>query len=69
MFQATRPVNSQKIVKELYSFEILSSTEWKYDQIFEPNLYFLILTSIKAKKTFSFKNIKNNSQTFPHQKL
>ena len=35
--QATRPVG--KIVKNLLSFEILSSTEWNYTKVFKPNLF------------------------------
>jgi LmbE family N-acetylglucosaminyl deacetylase len=35
--QATRPVG--KIVKNLLSFEILSSTEWSYKEAFKPNMF------------------------------
>ena len=63
--QATRPAVSQKIVKELYSFEILSSTEWKYDQIFEPNLFFDINMEIKAKIK-ALKEYKSELRPFPH---
>lgn len=35
--QATRPVG--KIVKNLLSFEILSSTEWCYKEAFKPNMF------------------------------
>jgi LmbE family N-acetylglucosaminyl deacetylase len=36
---ATRPVNKQNVVKTLYSFEILSSTEWNFSCAFEPNYF------------------------------
>jgi len=35
---ATRPVPGQ-IVKEVYCFETVSSTEWNFDVSFKPNLY------------------------------
>ena len=63
--QATRPVNSQNLVKEFYSFEILSSTEWKYNQIFEPNIFFNIDIEIKAKLS-ALKKYKSELRPFPH---
>lgn len=47
--QATRPVG--KIVKNLLSFEILSSTEWKYTEVFKPNLFIDITSEIDIKIT------------------
>ena len=35
---STRPIN-YKSVEELYSFEILSSTEWNYEKNFKPNVF------------------------------
>ena len=45
--QATRPVG--KIVKNLLSFEILSSTEWNYTKVFKPNLFVDITSEIDVK--------------------
>ena len=45
--QATRPVG--KIVKNLLSFEILSSTEWSYTGLFKPTLFVDITSTINAK--------------------
>jgi len=45
--QATRPVG--KIVKNLLSFEILSSTEWNYIEVFKPNIFVDITSTINAK--------------------
>jgi LmbE family N-acetylglucosaminyl deacetylase len=45
--QATRPVG--KIVKNLLSFEILSSTEWNYTETFKPNIFVDITSTISAK--------------------
>ena len=38
-----------KKIKALISFEILSSTEWKYSKIFEPNLFINVEKEIKYK--------------------
>ena len=40
---ATRPTKIKNIVNEIYSFEILSSTEWNFVNKFRPN-YFIKLT-------------------------
>ena len=45
--QATRPVG--KIVKNLLSFEILSSTEWNYTEAFKPNIFVDVTSTINAK--------------------
>lgn len=45
--QATRPVG--KIVKNLLSFEILSSTEWNYTKLFKPNFFVDITPEIDVK--------------------
>ena len=47
VLQATRPVKN--IVKNLLSFEILSSTEWKYSDVFKPN-FFVDITDTLPKK-------------------
>jgi LmbE family N-acetylglucosaminyl deacetylase len=45
--QATRPVG--KIVINLLSFEILSSTEWNYTEVFIPNIFVDVTSTINAK--------------------
>lgn len=45
---ATRPMLNEN-VKEIYSFEILSSTEWKYPLSFSPDVFFDISTTIDLK--------------------
>jgi len=45
--QATRPVG--KIVKNLLSFEILSSSEWGYTESFKPNVFVNITSTIDVK--------------------
>ena len=64
---ATRPVE-KSTVNEIYSFEILSSTEWAFHQhspVFRPNVFMNIgstlETKIKALKTY-----KNEVRPFPH---
>jgi LmbE family N-acetylglucosaminyl deacetylase len=47
VLQATRPVG--KIVKNLLSFEILSSTEWNYIEAFKPNILVDITSTINEK--------------------
>jgi len=47
VLQATRPVG--KIVKNLLSFEILSSTEWNYIEAFKPNIFVDVTSTINAK--------------------
>ena len=62
--QSTRPKNRNKI-KALISFEILSSTEWKYNGIFEPNLFINIEKEIKYKIK-AMKKYKTEMSNFPH---
>lgn len=45
---ATRPMENE-CVKEIYSFEILSSTEWNYPISFSPDVYFDIENFIDIK--------------------
>ncbi len=62
--QSTRPTNNKKIVG-LISFEILSSTEWKYKKIFEPNLFIDISKEIKYK-ILALKKYRSEIRSFPH---
>jgi LmbE family N-acetylglucosaminyl deacetylase len=45
---ATRPMKNEP-VKTIYSFEVPSSTEWKYPLNFSPNVFFDISKTIKEK--------------------
>lgn len=45
---ATRPMKDES-VKEIYSFEIPSSTEWNYPLSFSPNVFFNIKNTLKMK--------------------
>lgn len=45
---ATRPMRGET-VKELYSFEILSSTEWNFPLSFSPDVFWEVSGGVKAK--------------------
>jgi len=45
---ATRPIKGET-VKEIYSFEIPSSTEWSYPLSFSPNMFYDISETIDVK--------------------
>jgi LmbE family N-acetylglucosaminyl deacetylase len=65
---ATRPVNNS--VKKIYSFEVLSSTEWSYDRIgeqFSPNVYENILGVIN-KKMKAMQIYKGELKKYPHSR-
>lgn len=61
---ATRPVVDET-VKEIYSFEILSSTEWNYPLTFSPNVYFDISETIKIKQK-AMSEYKSELRDYPH---
>jgi len=61
---ATRPMESES-VKEIYSFEILSSTEWNYPLSFVPDTFFDINDTIDLKlKAMSI--YKSELCEYPH---
>lgn len=67
MLTATRPLPGT-CVKEIYAFEILSSTDWSFNQlhgIFHPNVYFNIKETIDKKKN-AMKLYNYELRTFPH---
>ena len=45
---ATRPLPNQS-VKEIYSFEIISSTEWNYPNEFKPNVFYDVSKTLQLK--------------------
>lgn len=61
---ATRPLPNE-VVKEIYSFEVLSSTEWNYPTTFAPDVFFDISDTIDIKiKAMS--EYKSELGEFPH---
>lgn len=62
--QSTRPIKKNRI-KALLSFEVLSSTEWKYNKTFEPNLFINIDKEIKYKIK-AMQRYKSEMNNFPH---
>ena len=64
---ATRPVKGNP-VKEIYSFEIPSSTEWAFanpNHHFRPNCYIDIEKTL-SKKIEAFECYRGEKRTFPH---
>ena len=61
---ATRPMENESVT-ELYSFEVLSSTEWKYPTSFSPMIFFDISNSIDLKIK-AMKAYQSELCTFPH---
>lgn len=61
---ATRPLKEES-VKEIYSFEIPSSTEWSYPILFSPDVFFDISRDINSKIS-AFKKYKNEIKRYPH---
>jgi len=61
---ATRALKNES-VKEIYSFEVLSSTEWNYPLSFNPDVYFDISSTIDLKiKAMS--EYQSELKEFPH---
>ena len=63
---ACRPLKGES-VKEIYSFEVPSSTEWSPDnsKYFMPN-YFVNIKDTIGKKTLAMKAYKSEVREFPH---
>jgi len=61
---ATRPMENES-VKEIYSFEILSSTEWNCPISFSPDVYFDISDTIKDKLK-AMDCYKSELRKYPH---
>lgn len=61
---ATRPI-PEETVKEIYSFEVLSSTEWKYPLSFSPNTFFDISETVKLKLQ-ALELYKSEMREYPH---
>jgi len=61
---ATRPLPNE-VVKEIYSFEVLSSTEWSYPSEFSADVFFDISQSIDTKLR-AMKAYKSELREYPH---
>lgn len=61
---ATRPLPNEAI-KEIYSFETLSTTEWNYPLTFSPDVFFDITGSLEYKLK-AMENYKLELKKFPH---
>lgn len=61
---AFRPTKGEK-TREIYSFEIPSSTEWQYPVGFSPNVYFDISSTINLKVK-ALSQYKAELREFPH---
>ena len=61
---ATRPMPGESVMS-VYSFEVLSSTEWNYPQEFSPNLYFDVSNTIELKLE-AMKAYSSELREFPH---
>lgn len=61
---ATRPMQGE-IVKEIYAFEVLSSTEWRYPQSFSPNV-FVDVSEYIEKKVEAMKVYTTELRDWPH---
>ncbi len=61
---ATRPMEKES-VKEIYSFEILSSTEWSYPLSFYPDFFVDVESSIELKIE-AMKKYNSELREYPH---
>lgn len=62
---ATRPTPNNKVEK-IYSYEVLSSSEWRFTSSFEPN-YFEVLTQEQVEKKYeALACYKTELNEFPH---
>lgn len=61
---AARPLPNE-VVKEIYSFEVLSSTEWNYPTTFSPSVFFDVTETIGIKRK-ALECYKSEMKDFPH---
>lgn len=61
---ATRPLLNET-VKQIYSFEVISSTEWNYPLSFSPDVFFDITDTIDLKLK-AMNEYKSELREFPH---
>lgn len=61
---AARPMEGES-VKEIYSFEVLSSTEWNYPLSFSPDVFFDMSNTLDLKLK-AMETYKTELREFPH---
>jgi len=66
VMMATRPVGNKSSVKEIYSFEILSSSEWAYTENFKPNYFISLSKKNLNDKWKALKCYKDEIRKQPH---
>ncbi|MFC2091184.1 PIG-L deacetylase family protein [Elusimicrobiota bacterium] len=52
-------------VKSIYSFEVLSSSEWNYPKVFTPNVYYDISDTVQVKLR-ALKEYEGEMREYPH---
>ena len=62
---ATRPGASSP-VREVYSYEVLSSTEWNFNDTFKPNVFVGLSADNLSKKIKAFKFYSSEQKKFPY---
>jgi len=60
----TRPIHEES-VRTIYSFEVLSSTEWNFPSLFHPNVFFDISKTINQKLD-AMMQYKSEIRKLPH---
>ena len=60
---ACRPLGKKS--PDLFSFDVISSTEWSYPYNYNPN-YFIDITNQLERKVKAMKNYKHELRKFPH---
>ena len=63
---ATRPVQSKIKIDVIYSFEILSSTEWNFNNNFKPNYYISLSKRDVLNKWKALRAYKSETKPKPH---
>lgn len=61
---ATRPMQNET-VKEVYAFEVLSSTEWGFPLSYSPNVFFDVTETIE-QKVKALNEYKTEMRDYPH---
>ena len=66
---ATRPGScalSDSFINEVYLYEVLSSTEWNFDEVFKPNVFIGLSESNVEKKVKSLGMYDTEINSWPH---
>lgn len=65
VLQATRP-NALNFVKKVYSFEILTSTEWRFHEAFKPNFFIQLSEQQLQQKILALNAYQSEVHEFPY---